>query len=93
MKLNDQAFAQQQATRLLIGNVPYSIERDEFFRSLAQHGKIHGGFLSRATSPDRKNAGWGIVTVDSTTARAILTQTILIGSRVVRIKQARPQAG
>lgn len=93
MKLNNQPFAQQEATRLLIGNIPYSIERDEFFRTLAQHGKIRGGFLSRATSSGRNNAGWGIVTVDSTGASTILTQTILIGGRVVRIKRARPQAG
>ena len=92
MKLNEQVFARQEATRLLIGNIPYAIERDEFFRTLAQHGKIHGGFLSRATSPDRNNAGWAIVTVDATTAHTILTQTVLIGGQVVRIKRARPHA-
>jgi len=89
MKLNNQLRAPEQATRLLIGNIPYSLERDEFFSSITRHGKIHGGFLSRATSPDRKNAGWGIITVDATTARVMLAHTILIGGRVARITQAR----
>ena len=93
MRRNEQAFAEQEATRLLVGNIPYAIERDEFFRILAQHGKIQGGFLSRATEPGKNNAGWGIIAVDPTNADTLLTQTILIGGRVVRIKRARPQAG
>jgi RNA recognition motif-containing protein len=86
-----QPFAESEATRLLVGNVPYAVEQDEFLRAFAQHGHVEGGFLSRATAPGRKNAGWGIVSLDEATARDVLAQTILIGGRVARIKRARPR--
>jgi RNA recognition motif-containing protein len=91
MILNKQAFAEKEGTRLLVGNLPYSLDQEEFLRAFAQHGRLQGGFLARATAPGRNNAGWGIVSCDEATARDVLARTVLIGDRVARIKRARPR--
>ena len=92
MTLNKQAFAEKEGTRLLVGNLPYSLEQDAFMRAFAAHGPVQSAFLSRPTAPNRNNAGWGIVSFDEETARDVLTQTVLIGGRVARIKRARLKA-
>jgi hypothetical protein len=84
--------AEKRGTRLLVGNLPYSLEQDEFLAAFARHGQVQGGFLSRATAPGRNNNGWGIVSFDEATAADVLAQTVLIGGRVARIKRARPMA-
>jgi hypothetical protein len=91
MTLNKQAFAEKEGTRLLVGNLPYSLEQDAFMRAFAAHGPVQSAFLSRATAPGRSNAGWGIVSFDESTASKMLTETVLIGDRVARIKRARPK--
>jgi RNA recognition motif-containing protein len=91
MILNKQTFAEKEGTRLLVGNLPFSLEQDEFMRAFARYGHVQGGFLSRPTMAGRNNAGWGIVEVDEVAARDLLAQTVLIGGRVARIKRARPK--
>lgn len=83
MILNKQAF-EQEGTRLLVGNVPYSVRQDEFMQAFAAHGTVQSGFLSRTTLPNRNNAGWGIVSLDEETARNVLVHTVVIAGRVAK---------
>ncbi len=80
-------------TRLMIGNLPYSVEKPEFIQAFADHADLQERFLSRPKKDDgKKNDGWGIITVDEPTASRLLGATILIRGRVARIKRARPSA-
>lgn|GEM_PF-5883135 len=90
MTHNKQAFAQKEGTRLWVGNLPYSLGQDAFVAAFAVHGTVQSAFLSRPTAPNKNNAGWGIVSFDESTASKMLTETVLIGNRVARIKRARP---
>ncbi len=77
-------------TRLMIGNLPYSVEKSEFIEAFASDAKLEDGFLSRPKTAGKNNDGWGIITVDEPTASRLLGATIMIGGRVARIKRARP---
>ncbi len=77
-------------TRLLIGNLPYSVDKSEFMHAFANHADLQDGFLSRPKMDGKNNDGWGIITVDEPTASRLLGATITIGGRVARIKRARP---
>jgi hypothetical protein len=91
MILNKQAFPRQEATRLLIGNIPYGTTPEEFARAFGHETRIQSAFLSRPKVPDKKNAGWGIIEVDEATAERLLTATVMINNRVARIQRARPK--
>lgn len=92
MKLNKQAFPRQEATRLLIGNIPYAATPEEFARAFGHETRILSTFLSRPQRSDKKNAGWGIIEVDDeATAVRLLAATITIKNRVARIQRARPK--
>lgn len=81
----------REATRLMVGNLPYGVGREEFAQVFAQIAKLEDVYLSQPKAADRKNGGWGIIALAEATARDVLDRTILVRDRVVRVKRARPK--
>ncbi len=92
IKTEKQSALAKAATRLMIGNLPYALEKSDFAASFTAHADLHDVYLSGPKEAGRNNAGWGIIAVYETAARHLLGQTILIGGRVARISRARQKA-
>jgi hypothetical protein len=84
-----QSAAAKAATRLMIGNLPYSTTRSDFTAAFEPHADLLDVYLSPPKAPSRNNGGWGIIAVDEQSARHILDQTLRVGDRVARITRAR----
>ncbi len=92
IKTEKQSTSVKAATRLMVGNLPYALEKSDFAASFTTHADLHDVYLSGPKEAGRNNAGWGIIAVDEAAARHILGQTILIGGRVARVTRARQKA-
>jgi hypothetical protein len=91
IKNEKQTAAAKAGTRLMVGSLPYAMEKSEFAASFTPYD-LYDLYLSGPKEPGRNNAGWGIIAVDETAARHILGQTVLVGGRVARITRARQLA-
>ena len=91
IKTEKQDASAKGGTRLLIGNLPYSMDKSEFMAAFTRHADLTDVYLSSPKAPSRSNAGWGIIAVDEAAAQDILGLTVMVGNRVARITRARVQ--
>ena len=93
MKSNTHAAVDlAEATRLLVGTLPYSAGSDDIAEAFGAIASVHDVYLSQPKSANQQNGGWAIIAVDKAAADDMLNRTILVGSRVARVKRARPNS-